>query len=51
MRARAQAMLGDWQAAEATYLESGEPPLYPGEKLSALYRAQQLKKEHEAAKP
>ena len=51
MRARAQEMLGDWKAAVATLEEPKEPPLFPLEKLAALYRAQQLKQEHAANKP
>ncbi len=57
MRARAQEMLGDlelktdhdlatrdYQAAVATLEDPKEPPLFPLEKLAALYRARQLKK-------
>ncbi len=47
----AQTMLADWKAAEATYDETREPPLFPLEQLAALYQARQLKKAHEADKP
>jgi hypothetical protein len=50
MRGRAQAMIGDWQAAAATYDDMTEP-MSDLEKLAARFRARQLKKEHGAAKP
>ncbi len=50
MRARAQAMLGDWKAAAATCEDRREPPLEPLEQLAALYQARQLRKAHAADK-
>ncbi len=50
MRARAQAMLGEWQAAAATCEDRKEPAPEPLERLAALYLARQLKKAHAADK-
>jgi hypothetical protein len=48
--ARAEAMLGDWQAAEKTFGDTSGP-MTPLEKLAALYNARQAKKHPATEKP
>jgi hypothetical protein len=45
LRGRAEAMLGDWKAAAATWKELSDD-MTPLEKLASLYLAQQLEKQH-----
>jgi hypothetical protein len=45
LRGRAEAMLGDWKAAVATWKELSDD-MTPLEKLASLYLAQQLEKQH-----
>ena len=50
MRARSQEMLGEWQAAAATYEDLTEP-MAPLMKAAALYEARRVRNEHGAKQP